>query len=361
MDEVFHERIGTKPISNQIIDYKEITLFFKQLANLLESHLPLVSSLITIIEATDNQKLKHLLMAVSNQVSDGIPFAKAIAQYPLLFDKFECKLLSIGEQSGTLDSSLKEICRRREVYWQTRQKLQKAMMYPALTLFMQMGLLALMMIYVIPQLTYIYSGMGADLPLATQWVITLSNFLMEYWWVILLFFMVVYYGVSLLQRKSEKVRYFRDVALLSFPGVKDVIQAIAGMRFAQVMSMQLQAGIPILNAVKASIGSAGNQIYDKKLLMVAKDIAGGIDLSLALRKTELFPSMLLQMVETGEQTGNLGEAMQYVAENTVNETDAKIEKFMSTVEVLILVILSIVVGIVIIAMYLPIFHLGSVI
>ncbi|WP_243453964.1 type II secretion system F family protein [Oceanisphaera pacifica] len=343
------------------IKAKDIAVMSRQLATMLGAGVPLVKSLQLIARSTPKQKMQQLINRLALDVENGTPLSSALTTHPQQFSRLYCNLVQSGEQTGALDHIFEQIALYREKAEQLKSKIKKALFYPSMVLLIAGIVTAILLLFVIPQFEDIFASFGAPLPLFTQWVIAVSRALQNHWlsMIIAIALMVLLY--QRVWRYSPRVRHLSDRLLLTLPIIGSILRKAALTGFARTLATTFAAGIPLVDGLSAAAGACGNRIYRDATLQIREQVIVGMPMNAALRATQLFPDMVIQMVTVGEETGAIDSMMSKVASIYEQEVDDAIAGLTSLIEPLMMLILGILVGGLVIAMYLPIFDLGNVI
>ena len=339
----------------------DIALITRQVATMLSAGVPLVQTLQIIARSYKKPAIRELAALLAADVEGGTPLSAALRKYPRHFDMLYCDLVHSGEQTGALEHIFDRIAVYRDKAEAIKSKIRKALFYPTIIILVAMAVTAILLLFVIPQFEEIFAGFGATLPLFTQLVINFSRWLQQYWLYILGGMMA---GVWLYIRawhKSQKVRNAADRLVLRLPIVGHILHKAALARFARTLATTFSAGIPLVEGLLSSAGASGNVVYRRAVLKIRDEVMAGMQMNLAMRATDLFPDMVVQMVLIGEESGAVDDMMHKVADIYEREVDDAVAGLSSLIEPLIMVILGVLVGALVIAMYLPIFNLGSVI
>ncbi len=346
---------------NPKIKTKDIAVFSRMLATMSSSGVPLMQSLEIIGSGHENASMKKLVLSIADDVKSGSSLAESMAKFPLYFDDLFLSLVDAGERSGTLERLLGEIADYQEKTEAIKAKVKKAMVYPAAIIAVAFLVTAILMIFVIPQFESLFKGFGADLPALTQFVVTVSHFFQEKWWLIFGGIFLVIYTILQAKKRSTKVHHFFDRMLLKVPVVGEILRKSAIARFARTTATMFSAGVPLVEAMGSVAGSTGNIVYNHATLEMKDEVATGTQLNRAMADTNLFPNMMIQMTAIGEESGALDTMLAKVADFFEQEVDDAVDNLTALLEPLIMVILGGLIGTLVIAMYLPIFKLGSVI
>jgi len=340
---------------------KDIAIFSRQLATMMSSGVPLVQSFEIIGRGHDNPRMQELLLAIKNDVESGNPLAESLAKHPLQFDDLFCNLVRAGEHAGILEALLHKIATYKEKTEAIKAKIKKALFYPTAVIVVAGIVTAILLIFVVPQFEELFSGFGASLPAFTQMVIELSRFMQDWWFVVLIAIIGIVYGFIQLKRRSVKFGHVLDKMALKAPIVGVILNKAAIARFARTLSTMFAAGVPLVEAMESVAGATGNIVYSDAILRIRDEVATGRQLNAAMKDANLFPSMVVQMVAIGEESGSLDDMLGKVADFYEDEVDNAVDSLSSLLEPLIMAILGVLVGGLVIAMYLPIFKLGAVV
>ena len=347
---------GGKPIKPQ-----DIAVFTRQLATMMKAGVPLVQSFDIVGEGLENPTMSELVQTIKNDVAGGTGFAAALTKHPKQFDELFCNLVASGEQSGTLETMLDRVATYKEKSEALKAKIKKAMTYPIAVVVVALVVTIVLLVKVVPQFAVTFSSFGADLPAFTLLVLALSNFMQEWWLIIVLGLVGVVYGFKTAREKSPAVALAVDKIMLKLPVVGDIVYQSIIARFARTLSTTFAAGVPLVDALDAVAGTTGNIIYTDAVKRIKDDVVTGQQLFTSIKSTGLFPNMLLQMVSIGEQSGALDDMLEKVATFYEDAVDNAVDSLTSLLEPIIMSVLGVLVGGLLVAMYLPIFMLGSVV
>ena len=352
-----------KPLfgGNKKIKPMDIAVFTRQMATMMKAGVPLVQSFDIVSDGTDNDSLKDLITMIRGDVAAGTGFANALKKHPRYFDELYCNLVEAGEQSGALETLLDRIAIYKEKTETLKGKIKKALTYPIAVICVAILVSAALLIWVVPQFTETFSSFGAELPAFTQMVINLSDFVKGNWLFILIGLFIFAFLMRELHRRSPGFRRQVDVWTLKLPIVGKILYNSIMARFGRTLSTTFAAGVPLIDSLESVAGATGNQIYANGVLKIRDQVATGVQLNQAMRGTNLFPSMMLQMTAIGEESGALDDMLAKTADYHEEVVDNMVDNLTSLLEPLIMVVLGVLVGGLLIAMYLPIFQLGSVI
>ncbi|MDT8371097.1 MAG: type II secretion system F family protein [Gammaproteobacteria bacterium] len=339
----------------------DIAVFSRMLATMMASGVPLMQSMQIIGEGHENASMQDMILDIKADIESGTTLAESLSKFPLHFDDLFISLINAGEQSGTLESLLNEIATYKEKTEALKAKIKKALVYPTAILVVAFLVTAILMIFVIPQFEALFTGFGADLPGLTKMVIHVSQVFQEYWW--LIFGSIIGTIVAILQAKkrSRKVQHFFDRLLLKIPVIGIIMEKGAIARFSRTFSTMFKAGVPLVEAMISVAGATGNIVFSEATMVMRDEVSTGTQLNTAMRNSDMFPNMVVQMVAIGEESGALDAMLAKVADFYEREVDDAVDNMTALMEPLIMVVLGGLIGTLVIAMYLPIFKLGAVV
>ena len=339
----------------------DIAFFTRQLATMMASGVPIIQAFDIIAEGTENPNFQKLINEIKTDVAAGNTLADSLRQHPRYFDDLFCNLVESGEQSGRLESLLDRIATYKEKTEAMKAKIKKAMTYPIAVVVVAIIVTAILLLKVVPQFKEVFANFGAELPAFTTMVINLSEWLQSWWLIILIFFVAIGYFYGKAHVKSKKLRDSEDRLLLRAPILGDIIYKAAVARYARTLSTTFAAGVPLVDALDSVAGAAGNVVFYNAVMQIKEDVSAGSQLNFSMRTTNVFPSLAVQMAGIGEESGNLDGMLDKVADYYEAEVDNAIDNLTTLMEPMIMVVLGVLVGGLIIAMYLPIFQLGAVV
>ena len=345
----------------QKITAKDIALITRQIATMLMAGVPLIQSIEMISSGAKNKSVAKLMEGIGDEVKAGVPLSQALRKHPRYFDDLYCDLLASGEQSGALDKIFDRVALYKEKAEALKSKIKKAMFYPIAVLVVALIVTSILLIFVVPQFQDIFNGFGAELPAFTLMVIGISEFMQEYWWMMLIALVAFGYAYKEALLKSKKLRDANDRAILKLPVVGMILNKAAVARYARTLSTTFAAGVPLVDALDSAAGASGNAVYRYAILEIKAEVSSGNQMNWAMRNSKIFPDMVVQMVAIGEESGSLDGMLAKVATIYEQEVDDAVDGLSSLLEPLIMAVLGVLVGGLIVAMYLPIFQLGSVI
>jgi len=305
--------------------------------------------------------MRKLVEEVKQEVAAGNSFANSLRKKPLYFDELYCNLVDSGEQSGALENLLDRVATYKEKTESLKAKIKKAMTYPIAVVIVALIVSAILLIKVVPQFQAVFSGFGAELPAFTMMVIHMSEFLQAWWFLVLIAIFGFSFSIREVHRRSKKFRDGFDRAVLKLPIVGDILYKSAVARYARTLSTTFAAGVPLVDALDSVSGATGNVVFKEAVNKIKQDVSTGMQLNFSMRTTGVFPAMAIQMTSIGEESGALDTMLDKVASFYEEEVDNAVDNLTTLMEPLIMAVLGVLVGGLIIAMYLPIFQLGSVV
>lgn len=339
----------------------DIAIFARQLSTMMIAGVPLVQSLDIIANGAENPTLAEMVQDIKSEIEGGSTLAESLAKHPDHFDDLFVNLVEAGEKSGALEALLDKIATYKEKTEAIKAKVRKAMFYPASVIAVAIIVMGILLYFVVPQFQSLFQGFGADLPAFTLLVIGLSEFVQSYWWAIIGSIIATVMVMARVHKKSRKFRRFIDRVMLRLPVVGDILYKSAVARFARTLSTMFAAGVPLVEAMDSVARASGNIVFEEAILQMREQVAAGQQLQLAMSNTALFPSMAVQMVAIGEESGSLDAMCSRVADFYEAEVDNQVDALSSLLEPLIMAVIGVLVGGLVVAMYLPIFKLGSVV
>ena len=346
---------------NAKIKPSDIAIFSRQLATMLGAGIPLVQAFEIIATGHENFAMQKLIASVKTDVEGGSALAEALAKHPLHFDDLFVNLVEAGEQAGALETLLEKIATYKEKTEAIKNKIKKALTYPAAIIVVAFVVTIILLIFVIPAFEDLFQGFGADLPAFTRMVIDLSQFLRNQGWFLAIAGGAIIYAFFYFKKRSRRMRHFIDRATLKMPVIGAILKKAAIARYARTLSTMFSAGVPLIEALESVAGATGNIVYENGVLRMKDEVATGQRLQQSMENTGLFPNMVVQMIAVGEESGSLDEMSAKVADFYEEDVDNAVDSLSSLLEPMIMAILGILVGGLVIAMYLPIFKMGAVI
>jgi len=343
------------------VSEKDISLFTRQLATMLRAGVPLLQAFEIVSKGSANPAVARLLNDVKTDVETGSSLQAAFAKRPQFFDTLYCNLVGAGEAAGILDTLLDRLATYKEKLLALKSKIRSALFYPIAVIAVAILITAIIMIFVVPQFKDLFSSFGAELPFPTRVVMAISDFFVHYWYII--FGLMVGGGWAFLTawRRSPQMQMVMDRAMLRIPVFGDLLHKAATARWARTLSTMFAAGVPMVDALDSVAGAAGNHVFYQATKRIQTDVSTGTGLTISMQATGIFPNMLLQMAAIGEESGSLDAMLTKVADFYEEEVDDAVSAISSLIEPAIMVILGTLIGGLVVAMYMPIFKMGSVI
>lgn len=346
--------------SGKITD-KDITLFTRQLATMMKSGVPLLQAFDIVGKGHSNRAVGKLLMDIKADVETGSNLADAFRKYPLYFDALFCNLVGVGEAAGILDSLLDRLATYKEKIQAIKGKIKSALFYPISIIVVAFIITAVIMIFVIPAFKDLFEGFGAELPAPTLLVMTISDFFVAYWWAILGILGGGIYSFFYAWKRSVAMQRVMDRLVLKLPIFGEVIRKATIARWSRTLSTMFAAGVPLVESLDSVAGAAGNYIYYEATKSIQIEVSTGNSLMSSMASANVFPSMVIQMVAIGEESGSLDSMLSKIADFYEAEVDDAVAALSSLMEPVIMVVLGTLIGGMVVAMYLPIFKMGMVV
>lgn len=352
-----------KPLfgGNKKVTPFDIAMFTRQLATMMKAGVPLVQSFDIVSDGLDNKGLQELVVNIRNDVASGTSFAGALRRQPKYFDDLYCNLVDSGEKAGALEQMLDRIATYLEKTEILKKKVKKAMTYPISVIVVAIIVTAILLVKVVPQFESLFQGFGADLPVFTRMVVDLSEWMQTWWFVVLLGIVAVVVGFSQSKKRSQKFSDVVDKYVLKLPIVGEILDKSAVAKFARVLSTTFASGVPLVDALDSVAGATGNAVYRDAIMQIKGEVSSGVQLQAAMRQTDVFPVMAVQLTAIGEESGNLDEMLAKVADHYEAVVDDMVDNLTALMEPMIMSVLGVLVGGLIVAMYLPIFQMGQVV
>ena len=343
------------------ISEKDLCIFTRQLATMMKAGVPLLQSFDIVARGHANAAVTRLLLDIRADVETGTSLSQAFKRYPQYFDKLFCNLVAAGEQAGNLEELLARLATYKEKTLALKGKIKSALFYPAAVLAVAVIVTAVIMIWVVPSFKSVFESFGAELPLPTLFVIWLSDQFVSYWPMVFGSMMVGGFLFIRSWRRSPSMQAATDRLLLKLPVFGPVIRKAVVARWTRTLATMFAAGVPLVESLDSVGGASGSAVYHEATLRIASSVASGTSLAMAMQQAQVFPPMAMQMAAIGEESGSLDEMLRKVAEFYEEEVDTAVASLSSLMEPLIMVILGGLIGGLVIAMYLPIFKLGTVV
>jgi len=339
----------------------DIAMLTRQMATMMKAGVPLVQSFDIVADGLENKGLQELVVTIRNEIASGTSFAGALRKHPKHFDDLYCNLVDSGEKAGALETMLARIATYLEKTEILKKKVKKAMTYPIAVVIVAIVVTAILLIKVVPQFEDLFQGFGAELPVFTQMVVHLSEWMQKWWFVVLLGIVGTIFLFKEAVKRSQKFSDLIDKYILKLPIMGEILDKSAVAKFGRVLSTTFAAGVPLVDALDSVAGATGNAVYRDAILRIKDDVSSGTQLQASMRAQDIFPAMAVQLTAIGEESGNLDEMLAKVAEHFEAVVDDMVDNLTALMEPMIMVVLGVLVGGLIIAMYLPIFQLGQVV
>lgn len=339
----------------------DICVLSRQIATMLGAGVTLIQSLDMIAQGHSKMSMRKMLTEVTNEVKAGNPLSSALRKQSDYFDDLYCDLVETGEQSGALETIYDRIAVYKEKAEALKSKIKKAMFYPIAVLVVAFIVTTILLVFVVPQFEEIFSSFGAELPAFTQFVLGISRFVQDNG---------IYMGIAIFvafslffraHKKSLKLRDKVDKQIIKIPVIGAILKKAAVARFTRTLSTTFAAGVPLIGALDSAAGASGNAVFRDAILFIKKEVAGGLQMNVAMRATGIFPDMVTQMIAIGEESGAVDEMLGKIATIYEAEVDDMVDGLTSLLEPMIMAVLGVVIGGLIVAMYLPIFDMGNVV
>ena len=347
--------------STQKVTEKDITLFTRQLATMMKSGVPLLQAFDIVGKGHSNPSVSRLLMDIKTDVETGSSLQQAFKKYPLYFDELFCNLIGAGEAAGILDSLLDRVATYKEKNQAIKSKIKSALFYPVSIIIIAFVITAVIMIFVIPAFKELFSNFGADLPAPTLFIMGISDFFVTWWWLIFGGIGGSLFTFFYFWKRRKKMQNTMGRLMLKLPIFGHLVKIASIARWARTLSTMFAAGVPLVEAFDSVAGAAGNAVYFDATKAIQREVTSGSNMTVAMQNTGVFPSMVIQMVSIGEEAGSLDSMLSKVADFYEGEVDDAVEALSSLMEPIIMVVLGTLIGGMVVAMYLPIFKLGSVV
>jgi type IV pilus assembly protein PilC len=343
------------------ISSKDMTFFTRQLATMLKAGVPLLQSFDIIGRGHSNARFSRLMLDLRNKIETGSSLSQAFREYPKYFDPLYCNLVQAGETAGMLDAILDRLATYQEKILAIKSKIKSALFYPISVIVVAIIVVCVIMIFVIPAFKSVFASFGANLPWLTLQVIDISDFFVRFWWAMLIVVVGAFIGIKLAIKRSDSIRYMVHRMSLKIPVIGPILEKATIARWTRTLQTMFAAGVPLVESLDAVGGASGNMVYIAATKRIQTEVSTGTSLTNSMAAQNLFPSMVLQMTQIGEESGSLDNMLGKVADYYEREVDDAVAALSSLLEPIIICFLGVVVGGLVVAMYLPIFKLGAVI
>jgi type IV pilus assembly protein PilC len=356
----FSMEIEIPGLGGKVTD-KDLVLFTRQFATMIDAGLPLVQCLEILSTESENRAFRSVLSDVRESVEGGSTFADALAKHPKVFDALFVNMVAAGEVGGILDTILNRLAATIEKSVRLKKQIKGAMIYPLITIVVAILVVVVMMVFVIPMFSKMFIDMGATLPALTQYVVNMSNWMAKQWgWAYVLITAGTIFGIWRAMQVNPKSEMMLHQFYLLLPVLGDLIRKSAVASFTRTLGTMVSSGVPILDGLDITARVAGNRVVEDEIKRVRQAISEGKTMSEPLRESKVFPPMVVQMIGVGEQTGALDAMLQKIADFYEEEVDDAVAALTSMLEPMIMIFLAVVAGGIVISMYLPIFSLAQV-
>lgn len=352
-----------KPLfgGNKKITPFDIAMLTRQLATMMKAGVPLVQSFDIVADGLENKGLQELVLNIRNDISSGTGFATALRRHPKYFDDLYCNLVDSGEKAGALEQMLDRIATYLEKTEILKKKVKKAMTYPVAVIIVAIVVTAILLVKVVPQFESLFQGFGADLPVFTQLIVNISEWMQKWWFIVLLGIVGFVFLFKESKRRSPRFSDIVDKYVLKLPIVGEILDKSAVAKFGRVLSTTFAAGVPLVDALDSVAGATGNAVYRDAVMNIKNDVSSGTQLQASMRQQNIFPVMAVQLTAIGEESGNLDGMLAKVAEHYEAVVDDMVDNLTALMEPMIMAVLGVLVGGLIVGMYLPIFQMGQVV
>lgn len=353
-----------KPLFGQAgkpVSAKDIAFFSRQMATMMKSGVPIVSSLEIIGGGHKNPRMKKMVDTIRADIEGGSSLYEAISRHPVQFDELYRNLVRAGEGAGVLETVLDTIANYKENIEALKGKIKKALFYPTMVIAVALLVSAILLIFVVPQFEEVFAGFGAELPAFTQMIVNLSRFMVSWWWLMAVVLVGAIVGFVMAYKRSPRMQHGMDRLILKVPVIGQIMHNSSIARFARTTAVTFKAGVPLVEALGIVAGATGNKVYEEAVLRMRDDVSVGYPVNMAMKQVNIFPHMVVQMTGIGEEAGALDTMLFKVAEYFEQEVNNAVDSLSSLLEPMIMVFIGVVVGGMVIGMYLPIFKLGAVV
>lgn len=340
---------------------KDIAFFTRQLATMLKAGVPLLQSFEIVARGHGNARFSRLMMDIKNKIEAGSSMSQAFREHPKYFDHLYCNLVAAGEASGTIDAILDRLATYKEKILAIKGKIKSALFYPISVITVAIVVVWIIMMWVIPAFKKVFTNFGADLPAPTLIVMAISEWTVTWWWLVAAIIAGAIFAFITGRRRSQTFRFATDRLLLKLPVIGAILEKATIARWTRTLQTMFAAGVPLVESLDAVGGASGNAVFIAATRKIQTEVSTGTSLTNAMGNTQLFPTMVLQMTQIGEESGSLDNMLGKIADYYEREVDDAVAALSSLLEPVIIVFLGVVIGGLVVAMYLPIFKLGAVV
>ncbi len=351
-----------KPLfsGSKAVKTEDISFASRQMATMIGAGIPVAQTMRAIGKGHENAGMEKLMLDLSRDVETGTTLSTALAKYPIYFNRLFTSLTEAGEESGKLDVMLDRVATYNEKIEAIKSKIKSAMMYPLIVLFIAAIVSVLLLLFVIPQFEKLFQDFGADLPTLTRVIVEMSKWMQNNWYIAFGIIIVAVVGFIFAYKRSEKLQFAMDRLLIRLPIFGVILRKSSLARFSRTLAIIFSAGVPLVDGMDTVGAATGNRVYQKAVNDVKNDISTGRGLEVAMASTKVFPNMMLQMVSSGEESGELEVMLDKIADFYEREVDDAVESLSSLIEPLMIVLLGGIIGTMVLAMYMPIFKMAAV-
>ncbi|MEA9750985.1 type II secretion system F family protein [Xanthomonas campestris pv. raphani] len=340
---------------------KDIAFFSRQMATMMKSGVPIVGSLEIIGSGHKNPRMRRMVEQIRTDIEGGSSLYESISKHPVQFDELYRNLVKAGEGAGVLETVLETVATYKENIEALKGKIKKALFYPAMVMAVAIIVSGILLVWVVPQFEDVFKSFGAELPAFTQLIVDASRFMVSWWWLMVLVAIGTVLGFVFSYKRSPSMQHAMDRLILKVPVVGQIMHNSSIARFSRTLAVTFRAGVPLVEALDIVAGATGNTVYEKSVLRMRDDVSVGYPVNTAMKQTNLFPHMVIQMTAIGEEAGALDAMLFKVAEYFEQEVNNAVDALSSLLEPMIMVFIGTIVGGMVIGMYLPIFKLGAVV
>lgn len=355
-------KVKGKPLfgsAGKPVTAKDIAFFSRQMATMMKSGVPMVSSLEIIESGQKNVRMRKMVETIRFDIESGSSLYEAISKHPVQFDELYRNLVRAGEAAGVLETVLETVANYKENIETLKGKIKKALFYPAAVIAVAILVTSVILMFVIPEFEKTFASFGTELPAFTQMIMYASRFMVSWWWLVLIVVIGGAFTFSFFYKRSPAMQHSIDRLILKVPVIGQIMHNSSVARFARTTAVTFKAGVPLVEALETVAGATGNLVYEKAVLRMRDDVSVGYPLNMAMKQTQLFPHMVVQMTAIGEEAGALDTMLFKVAEYFEQEVNNAVDALSSLLEPFIMVIIGVLVGGLVIGMYLPIFKIAA--
>lgn len=337
----------------------DIMVFARQMATMIRAGIPILQAIQAISQSLKKPAMIALTQRMIEDISSGNSLSAAMEKHPKQFDRLFISLVDAGEQSGALDQMLERVATYKEKVESLKSQVKKALWYPVAVLTVGISVTMLLLVKVVPEFEKMFQSFGAELPALTQWTMNLSQLTQQYWLTLLGTAVGSLILLKAAARRSSGIAYQLDNILLRLPILGDIVDKSAVSRFTRTLATTFSAGVPLIDGLETAAGASDSRVYHKAIHNIRQDVSTGQQLHFAMRMTNRFPALVVQMVSAGEEVGSLDTMLNRVADYYEDEVENKVDALTSLMEPIIIVVLGVLIGGVVVSMYLPIFEIGT--